>query len=139
MTRDDFYVGQTVYIHDYENRMDETNLAPATVTRVGKKWVHLDESWYRRFSIDSGMVDGGAYTPTKRLYLSADDFYDEEDRRRAAIALSSHTRYLLSNPVRYPIETLEAILKLLGLSYEKCRREESVNSSDVQNKKGDAR
>src|SRR5688572_12649095 len=62
-------VGQTVFVSWSHRARD--NLSTSSVTKVGRKWVHLTGGY--RFD-ESMTLDGSGYSSPGRVYLSREDY-----------------------------------------------------------------
>ena len=81
-------VGMTVYISGDRRGRDTGTLTKASVSKIGRKWIEVEPSYLGRFSLETGMEDAGNYTPVRRMYLSADEYYDAVDRYWLEMALT---------------------------------------------------
>ena len=114
MNKNDFFVGQTVYLcnlgSNYADRF--TNITQATVTKIGTKYVEIDKS-YGKFSINDGYEFLKDYSPSKRIYLSLSDIESEQ----RSYELTRQIRDLVSKggpilPLKlYDLELVVKILK----------------------------
>lgn len=81
-----------------------------TVTRVGRKWAHID--WRReRFNIETGWIDGGLYSSPGKVYYSEQQYEREisHDKRYFAVV----ERLKDCSPDGISEDTLITIEKLL--------------------------
>lgn len=81
MLKEDFKIGQTVYVCDincnFESRYN--NISTATITKVGNKYVEIDK-WMSKFQIHDGYEYIKDYSPSKKIYLSLKDIEEEQTR-----------------------------------------------------------
>ena len=102
-------VGQTVYLHPIQTRVNIKSGSEAVIEKVGKKFAYLNNR--TRFFIDTMQHDGGDYSPKYKVYLSIEElnFKLESDRMRDCI--SSEFRYGVPNI--YPNEVVKSIYELI--------------------------
>lgn len=83
MKRDQFKVGQVVYIEERRQRNDVV-LGARTITKIGRRWVTFKSDWQeRRFDPETMRVDNEGYGYGAEIWLSEAAFHEE---RAAGIA-----------------------------------------------------
>ncbi len=107
-----FKVGQRVYRLTYNNLSG--NLHPDIVTKVGRKWISLQND--RRFDAETLKMDGSntGYGPG-RVYLSAETYRDECALSQAWNEVRSLVAGSYSTPDGVTPEAINQALTLLGL------------------------
>lgn len=114
MKREDFHVGQTVYlfrIRDYysestiEKRIVETN-----VIAVGRKYLTVDYWGRMSFDMTNDFCEKSIYSPSYELYLSKEDIYQAVKTKRLRVIVRNKLEDTLS---KIPLEGLQDILEVL--------------------------
>ena len=124
MEREKLNPGDTVFISGDLRDKHRNKLTKATIKKIGRKWIEVEPSYLGRFSIETGMEDAGAYTPVRKLYLSADEFYNKMDIRslcRAIRNVFNQTDTKIMETVS--VAELEEVAHLLHIDFEKVERE----------------
>lgn len=117
MTRDDFKVGQTVYLKTISHVFDcwkNERLIEAVVTKIGRKYIHVSDVPHReyRFDINNNFREVTAYTPSYGLYLSKQDIFDYWNRWYLILNIKN----VVSNTVtKLEIEKLMEIATILRI------------------------
>jgi hypothetical protein len=84
-------VGMTVYLKPIGNAARRgTAIIETTVTKVGRKYFEVEQSWTGRFFIETMYQDGRGYISDYHAYLSVKEI--EDDAR--VVALERHFRAL---------------------------------------------
>lgn len=121
MDRKDFSVGMTVYISP-DWRGKTKRLQKATIKKIGRKWVEVEPEFLGRFSIATGEEDAGRYSPTRKLFLDPQLYYDNID----SIRIQQAVHQLLTNyqtMASVSLEQWKAIAEILGAEYTPIERE----------------
>jgi hypothetical protein len=79
-----YEVGQKLVAVYTLNRKDPA-IYPATLTKIGRKWVHFEteRNGTDRFDPDGGWIDGGQYTSPGKVYPSKEAYELEVTRNEA--------------------------------------------------------
>lgn len=124
MEKEELKVGGTVFISGDLRDKNRKKLTKATIKKIGRKWIEVEPSYLGRFSIETGMEDAGAYTSVRKLYLSADEFYDKMDIRSLCRAIRNMFNQTDTKILERVSEAeLEEAARLLHIEYNKVDRE----------------
>ena len=83
MTKDDFYVGRSVYVLQVLNcrrKPLEERITEVKVKTVGRKYIVVDFWGEMKFDISDNFRQVTQYSPNYRLYLTKEDIYQEQRR-----------------------------------------------------------
>lgn len=138
MTRDDFSVGQTVYLKTISNWHDCWNrekILEATVTGIGRKYVTVAigkdaRGWECQFYIDEGFRQKTKYSPDYVLFLSKQDILDywQSVYLRHSIEDELKKRYGHNQYRRgVTLQTLKNVATALGIPVESMDDTEKHN------------
>lgn len=75
-----YKVGDTVFVRTFQVIGDGYE---ATIEKIGRKWATLSGRRARRFNLETGSLDGGAYTSPGKVYPSRDAFFNYKARLAA--------------------------------------------------------
>jgi hypothetical protein len=116
-------VGQTlVFVPSGFRRGQPTEV---TVTKIGRKWADIEGTFYTdRIEIDTLHADGGKYSSPGRCYLSREEYETEKATGDAWWAFSRTIDGEHSAPEGVTAETIQNVVKQLGLEEEFRRRME---------------
>ena len=107
-----FTVGQELFASFGRNR--HKNECTMTISKVGRKWLELDDGRYRA-NIETLDIDGGQDSSPGKCYVSKQDYDDEVALTEAWASLTRHFP-LYSKPKHVTVEDIEQAKKLLGLT-----------------------
>lgn len=108
-----FEVGQKVWINMTHGRRDPS-LTEAIITKVGRKWVDLDQHHLGRFDCGTMQLDGGRYGSPGKVYLSPEVFNQEVLTQRLWSELSRRIPSG-SPPEGMTIDKIRQVAALLGI------------------------
>ncbi len=113
-----FHVGQVVLVALTGNSRGPVRLVERKVTKVGRKWVTLehDTRFEREGERGKFVLDGGDYSSPGRVYLSLQDYEDEEKLYTAWSLLRNVVERCRSDQFTY--EQLFGALMALGIGEE---------------------
>lgn len=103
--------GQTLWWVPRNNRYREP--FEVTVTKVGRKWIHLDN--HHRIDAETLEADGAGYSPPGVCYLSQGAYESETALNQAWRSLQQDL-HLLRAPAGITVEKIREARELLGLS-----------------------
>lgn len=84
-------VGQVVYLEPLGNAARySTEIKPATICSLGKKYFAVEEFPRNRFSIEELIHDGGQYSPQYKVHLSLQDIQDEKEANKLSRELAGY-------------------------------------------------
>ena len=99
MTKDDFKVGQTVYVLQILNfRKDlttEERIKEAKVLSVGRKYITVDFWGSTKFDSTKNFKEKTQYSPSYALYLSKDQIFRELHKEQMIKAVYSDFNFSL--------------------------------------------
>ena len=110
-------VGDTVWLVWNERRRGAPR--DAVVSKVGRKWVYIDNGYYR-FDVDTWRVDGGKHMSPATIYESKETWEKEESLENAWRRFAENVRNQYGTvPSGATEEAIEQAAKLLGIWSEK--------------------
>lgn len=124
---------QSVFMVDVDilgNPKKGGRITELVVWKVGRQYVHCrypsDPDGRRLISF--AMSDGkerseNGVTSSRRIFLSRDEVYDAIDARNCILALNDKLRWLYGNAKAFDLDTLNRVCTMLGVNYEKAKRE----------------
>lgn len=120
MTRNDFMVGQTVYLKTISSLRECWNkerFVTGVVTKVGRKYITVQDTPFReyRFSIDNDFRQVTPYSPEYQLFLSERAVCDYWQSVYLKFEIEKR---LARHEIRLDLRTLENIAKELGIPLE---------------------
>lgn len=105
-------VGQALYWVPRETRF--RNPREVTVTKIGRKWVQLDNR--ERIDIESLCADGGQYASPGQCYLSKADYEHAIKLSNNWTALRRDIESLWKAPNGVTLEDMDAVRSILKIS-----------------------
>ena len=109
--------GDTVWLVWNESRRGAPQ--EAVVLMVSRKWVYIDNGYYR-FDVDTWRVDGGGYPSPATIYESKETREKEESIENAWRRFAENVRNQYGTvPSGATEEAIEQAAKLLGIWSEK--------------------
>ena len=120
MKKEDFKVGQTVYLlaieyERFEYRVIERRIKEVTVLTVGKKYITVKfGGGGMRFDMTNEFREVTDYSPTYRLYLSKGDIQREFNRKETIKEIHEKIKYgggLLKRMTEEDIQTILTIIR----------------------------
>lgn len=129
MTKNDFMVGQTVYLKTVYHPREcwkKERFTTGTVTKVGKKYITVQESPFReyRFNIYNNFRQETQYSLDYQLFLSEQDI---KNYWKANYLLFEIAHRLQAFGTRLGVRTLEEIARLMGIPLEPTGTEDKKN------------
>lgn len=119
MKKEDFKVGQTVYLRLTGNaargRTGDDLIREAKVVSVGRKYITVSPGYYGEVKFDSenNFREKTNYCVDHELFLTKQDIADDIEKDKLAILIAEKAdSYKLK---KYPIETLREIKRLLEM------------------------
>ena len=114
MTKQDFHVGQTVYLYHERNHCKESTveerIIETKVISVGRRYLAVDYWGRMEFDMTNDFRQKTIYSPEFALYLSKDDIYlmiETENQRH--VVRDKLSRYLSA----LPLEGLQEIMAVI--------------------------
>lgn len=110
MTREDFYVGQTVYLFHEWNCLNglsiEDRIVETKVISVGRKYLAVDHCGQMKFDMTNNFEEKTLYTPKYTLHLSKEAIYRKIETQRQYRSIRDELERHLW---RVPLEGLQEI------------------------------
>lgn len=118
MKKEDFKVGQTVYLLDhrwkeFEYHIIERRIKEVKVLTVGRRYITTDFCGGMRFDITNEFRQDTQYTPTYSLYLSKEDIQREFKKKKAIKEIQEKITYGGGLLKRMTEEDLKTILTII--------------------------
>lgn len=118
MKKEDFKVGQTVYLlaieyERFEFHRIERRIKEVTVRTIGKKYITVSFGSGMRFDMTNDFREDTAYSPTYRLYLSVEDIQKAFKRKETIQEIREKVRFGGGIFERMTDDDLQDILKII--------------------------
>ena len=118
MKKEDFKVGQTVYLleqrfTEFDYRRIQGFIKEVKVLKVGKKYITVDFYGGLRFDIANEFREVTNYSPTYRLYLSKEDIQKEFQRKETIKEIQEKIRHSSGMLNRMTEEDLQTMLNII--------------------------
>ena len=118
MQKEDFKVGQTVYLleqrfAEFEYRGIQGFIKEAKVLTVGRKYITVHHHVPIKFDITEEFREVTDFSPTFRLYLSKEDILNEFKRKEIIKEVHESTRYSGGLLKRMTDDDLQTILNII--------------------------
>lgn len=109
-----FEAGQKVWVHLTIGGRGQVDLREAVITKVGRKWVDLDQSYLGRFDCGTMQLDGKKYGSPGKVYRAPEAFHTEAMTQRLWSELAR--RIPISRPEDVSIDTIRQVADLLSIT-----------------------
>lgn len=105
-------VGNTLwYVPIYKRELPRD----VTVTKVGRKWIEIDPSWFPRLDKDTLFADGGKGVSPGRAYISKGEWEIERDTNQAWGEFRTAIEKLYHRPQHLKLEEIQEMAeKIFG-------------------------
>ena len=117
MTKEDFKVGQTVYllqILNFRNATIEERIKEVNVLSVGRKYITVDFWGQMKFDLTNGFREVTRYSPSYKLYLSKEQIFQEFHRYSMEQAVNSAFEWTRSITRKMSQEDLQTVLDIVN-------------------------
>lgn len=119
MKKEDFKVGQTVYLlaieyERFEFHRIERRIKEVKVLTVGRKYITVNLGGGMRFDITNEFREVTNHSPTYRLYLSKEDIQREFKRKETIKEIQEKVKYgggLLNRMTEEDLQTILTIIR----------------------------
>lgn len=118
MKKEDFKVGQTVYLLacryvEFDYLRIERRIKEVKVLTVGRRYITIDFAAGMRFDMYNDFREDTPYTPTYKLYLSKEDILKDSKRKANIKEISTKITYDNRLLKRMTEEDLQTILTII--------------------------
>lgn len=115
MTKQDFHVGQTVYLYHMENHYKgstvEERIIKTKVVSVGRRYLAVDYRGRMEFDMTNNFQQRTIYSPEFALYLSKEEIYLMIEAEKQRHVVHDKLRGYLN---LLPLEGLQEIMTILN-------------------------
>lgn len=102
------HVGQKVWVVSFKQRRNDTeSIEEKTVSKVGKKYFELSDSYFGRFYIDTLMHDAGQYSSRYQVFLDIEKYNSEVEADRLIAKIRKYFDWF--NQIKLSLDQLKQI------------------------------
>ncbi len=132
MTRNDFTVGQTVYLKTISHLVDswkKERVVKGVVSKIGRKYITVKYAFYEyRFNIENEFKQETEYAAEYELFLTEQAVYDYW---QSAYLRAEINKFLARNGTRLQLRALKNMATILGIPLEPMDKSAFMNRSSA--------